>query len=94
MIKTLIAASAITLALAGTASAQSVVRDTVRGTWDTVTGPFTDDQGVDTTTTGSISDYSGPAQGNAGAGPCADVSSYDGPHEGTGPIVNGHYCGK
>ncbi len=91
MFMKILAASALTIGLATSAMAQSSDSRTDHHSW----WPFNNDQGVDTSTTGSIyGDRSGLAvQGNPGpAGPCA--SNTTGPDANSGLNVNDQYCGK
>jgi hypothetical protein len=91
MFMKILAASALTIGLATSAMAQSSDYRTDHHNW----WLFNNDQGVDTSTTGSIyGDGSGLAvQGNPGpAGPCA--SNTAGPDANSGLNVNDQYCGK
>ncbi|WP_379063734.1 hypothetical protein ACHMW4_19615 [Mesorhizobium sp. UC22_110] len=101
MLRKIIIASAFAVGLAGSAMAQGMGDPMVNDRVDpNQPGPTTVEpqpvypNAVDTTTTQSIHDQSGPSQGNSGAGPCAYGSAYDGPQPGNGPIVNDNYCGK
>lgn len=101
MLKKIVIASAFAVGLAGSAMAQSMgdpmVNDRVdpnQPAQSTVEPQPVYPDAVDTTTTQSINDQSGPSQGNSGAGPCAYQPGYDGPQPGNGPVVNDNYCGK
>ncbi|HEV2502808.1 MAG TPA: hypothetical protein VGV39_07015 [Mesorhizobium sp.] len=101
MLRKIIIASAFAVGLAGSAMAQGIGDPMVNDRVDpnqpaptTVEPQPVYPDAVDTTTTQSIHDQSGPSQGNSGAGPCAYQPAYDGPQPGNGPIVNDNYCGK
>jgi hypothetical protein len=91
MFMKILAASVLTIGLATSAMAQSSGHMADHHHW----WLFNNDQGVDTSTTGSINgDGSGLAvQGNPGpTGPCA--SNTTGPDANSGLNVNDQYCGK